>query len=109
MSKARVASKSASKQQKSNKKVPKDRALDIAFGAVVRRMRYQKGWTQEQLTWEIKTDRAFISEIERGVRGATINMLFRIAKGFDVTPHHLIEETERFLQQPTNIDDGHKR
>lgn len=75
-----------------------DRTPDVMFGQVLHRIRLQREMTQEQLAWEIGTERSFISDLERGVKGASVDMLFRLSKGLGVTPSALIQETEHLVK-----------
>lgn len=79
----------------------RDNALttDAAFGVVLRLVRLEKGLTQEQLAWKTGIERAFISELERGVKGASINTLFRLALGLQISPGTLILEAEKKLRE----------
>ncbi len=55
------------------------------LGDRLRELRDNAGISQEQLANEIGLDRTYISGIERGKRNPSIQSLYRIAKGLDVT------------------------
>jgi transcriptional regulator with XRE-family HTH domain len=55
------------------------------LGDRLRELRDEAGISQEQLANEIGLDRTYISGIERGKRNPSIQSLYRIAKGLDVT------------------------
>ena len=59
------------------------RAL-TAFGLAVRRVREEKGYTQEKLAERADLDPTYISGIERGVRNASLLSLVRVAKGLGI-------------------------
>ena len=83
----------------SRKKAPeRDRTPDRVLGDVLRAVRLEKGMTQEQLAWETGVERAFISELERGVKGASVNMLFRLAKGLNTSASDIIEKVEQDIR-----------
>ena len=60
-------------------------------GLNVRRLREEKGWSQEELAFEADMHRTYISGIERGVRNPTIIVLERIATKLEVKPGKLLE------------------
>lgn len=55
------------------------------FGRRVRDLRQQKELSQEQLGFETKLDRTYISGIERGQRNPSLKNIYKIAKALDVT------------------------
>lgn len=90
--------------RKSSKAKPKselhrDRSADIAFGTILRRYRLERGFTQEQLAWETKIERAFISELERGVKGPSLLTIMRLARVLQVLPGDLVNEAEGMLSK----------
>ncbi len=68
----------------------RDRITNRKFGEALRRARLGRGMTQEQLSWATGVERAFISELERGVKGASVNMLFKLAEGLGIRPSELL-------------------
>jgi|GEM_PF-362208 len=67
-----------------------DPLLSAAVGGILRDLRLSRALTQEQLAWETGIERAFISEIERGVKGVSLTMLYRLAVGLSVKPQKII-------------------
>lgn len=61
-----------------------------AFGAAVRRVREEKGWSQEDLGFEAELDRTYVSGIERGVRNPTLAIVWRLARALKVAPSRLM-------------------
>lgn len=61
-------------------------------GRNVRRLREEKGWSQEQLAHEAGLHRTYISGIERGVRNPTVVIIARVAKQLGVVPSSLLED-----------------
>tara|TARA_R110002072_G_scaffold64877_2_gene161037 strand:+ start:166 stop:375 length:210 start_codon:yes stop_codon:yes gene_type:complete len=49
------------------------------LGLKVKRLRLEKGWSQEELAFESGLHRTYISGIERGVRNPTVTMVDRLA------------------------------
>lgn len=88
-----------SSKHTSTSKLHRDKAPDIAFGTVLRRHRMARGFTQEQLAWETKIERAFISELERGVKGPSLLTIFRLAEALGIEPGQMVKETNHELQR----------
>lgn len=61
------------------------------LGLNVRRIRAEKGWSQEDLAFESGLHRTYISGIERGIRNPTIVILAKLAETLDVEPGELLE------------------
>jgi transcriptional regulator with XRE-family HTH domain len=68
------------------------RALRRIIGANVRRLRSQRGLTQEQLAELIDSDQPYVSEIEGGLINLTADILQALAVALDVTPRDLCDE-----------------
>ena len=60
-------------------------------GRNLRRLRDERGLSQEELAFEAELHRTYISGVERGVRNPTIEVLAKIAVGLGVQPHRLLE------------------
>jgi transcriptional regulator with XRE-family HTH domain len=65
--------------------------IRLRFGDNVSRLRRQKGWSQEQLAFECKMHRTYISGIERGIRNPTIIVAERIARALGIKAGVLME------------------
>jgi len=72
----------------------KGQAFRFEFGRVVRKHRREKGLSQEELADRCGLHRTYISEIERGLKAASLLSLMRIAGALDVPAYLLIKETE---------------
>lgn len=59
-------------------------------GLNIKRLRQEKGWSQEKLAFETELHRTYISGLERGVRNPTIVVLAKIAKVFAVPTRELL-------------------
>ena len=62
------------------------------FGSTVRRLRLRRAMTQEALAHEIDISSNYLSDVERGRRNITINLLFKLAAGLGVSPNDLFDE-----------------
>lgn len=68
-------------------------AVDIRkrLGRNLRRLREEKGWSQETYAEEAGIHRTYVSDIERGARNPTILVLEKLAAPFGVTASQLLE------------------
>lgn len=64
-------------------------------GINVRRIREERGWSQEELAFESGLHRTYISGVERGVRNPTVLVLHELAQALKVTPARLLEVPKR--------------
>jgi transcriptional regulator with XRE-family HTH domain len=53
-------------------------------GRNLRRLRNEKGWSQEELAFRAKVDRSYISQLETGTYSASVTMLGKLAKALGV-------------------------
>ncbi len=60
--------------------------LEQAFGVNVRRVRKERGLTQEGLAHEAQIDVSYLAQIERGERNPTLSLVQRIADALGVGP-----------------------
>lgn len=61
-------------------------------GENVRRLRLERGLTQEQLAFEAQIDLTYMGGIERGQRNPSLLVIARIAKSLQVKPVDLVAE-----------------
>jgi transcriptional regulator with XRE-family HTH domain len=57
----------------------------------LRRLREEKGWSQERYADEANIHRTYVSDLERGARNPTIMVVEKLARPFDVTPGSLLD------------------
>lgn len=55
----------------------------------LRRLRAEKGWSQEELADRAGLHRTYVSGVERGVRNPTITIVAALAKALGVPPAEL--------------------
>jgi len=70
---------------KSEDKIVRDLALRI------RKLRSEKGWSQERLAEEAAIHRTYLGGIERGLRNPALRNLLKIATALGVSMHELFE------------------
>ena len=61
-----------------------------ASGLRIQNLRKEAGMTQEQLAERINTSHSMITKIERGAKGASIDLLIELSILFDTTLDYLI-------------------
>ena len=61
-------------------------------GLNLKRIRKERGWSQEELAFESGLHRTYISGIERGARNPTVMILARIAETLSVSVSELVKE-----------------
>jgi transcriptional regulator with XRE-family HTH domain len=75
-------------------------AVDQAFGRVLRNLRKQVGLSQESLGLASGSGRTFVSQLERGERGASLKTLFRLAAVLGEPPAGIVHRVEVELSKP---------
>ncbi|WP_031440211.1 helix-turn-helix domain-containing protein [Sphingomonas sp. FUKUSWIS1] len=61
------------------------------LGENVRRLRKERGLSQEELAFQAGMKRSYLSDIERGTRNPSVRALERIAEALAVAPDMLIK------------------
>lgn len=68
--------------------------IEKIFGEELRKIREQKGLSQEQLGFESEYHRTYISQLERGQKSTSLKAVFRIAHALGVAPSELVSRVE---------------
>jgi transcriptional regulator with XRE-family HTH domain len=63
----------------------------MLLGANVRRLRLEKGVSQEVLALDAGMKRSYVSDLERGTRNPTVRALGRLAQALGVEPCELLK------------------
>lgn len=56
--------------------------VNRAIGNTVRRLRKEKGWTQEELAKNCEFSSVYVAQIETAIRGASVSSVLILAKTF---------------------------
>jgi transcriptional regulator with XRE-family HTH domain len=72
-------------------------SIEVVFGRHLRKIREEKGFSQEELAFRSNLDRTYISLLERGKRRPTINTIFALAMPLDVIPSDMVKMIESDL------------
>lgn len=67
----------------------------MRFGELVRRLRQERGYSQEDFSFRVGLHQTYVSSIERGERNATIGTAHRIAEALGITLSSFFGELER--------------
>ena len=62
------------------------------FGAKLRSLREQHGWSQEEFADRAGMHRTYVSSIERGIRNPTLSVLERLAKALGISIAALLDK-----------------
>jgi transcriptional regulator with XRE-family HTH domain len=60
------------------------------FGATVRRLRTERGWTQEDLADAARLTTTYVGQVERGDKVPSLSVVLRLARGLSVAPAELL-------------------
>lgn len=58
----------------------------------MRRLRAERGWSQERLAEEAGLNRTYLSAVERSEQNISIDNLYRVAVGLDVESWVLLQD-----------------
>jgi transcriptional regulator with XRE-family HTH domain len=69
----------------------------VLLGEEIRRARLAVGVTQEELAYEVKLDRTYISHLENGHKSPTVDVILRLCQPLGISASTLIAQVERSL------------
>ena len=70
------------------------RSLPMTFGKAVRRLRTERGFSQEKFALKARISRTYMSEIERGATMVSLESIARIAKALGLTMGALLRHVD---------------
>jgi transcriptional regulator with XRE-family HTH domain len=73
------------------------------LGQVVKKTRWRRGLTQEQLSDASGIHVNHISGIERGIRSPSVIVLFQLSRGLGISPVEIVEQVETGIRE--SVDD----
>ncbi len=65
------------------------------FGELVRRLRSEQGYSQEEFAFRVGLHQTYVSSVERGERNVTIGTADKIARALGTSLSELFAELER--------------
>ena len=69
--------------------------LRETFATNLRRLRNAKGWSQDELAYEAKISRSYLSQIEKGVYHVSISVIGKLAHALDAEPDEFLKRAKR--------------
>jgi transcriptional regulator with XRE-family HTH domain len=78
--------------------MPGRKRSSIRLGEELRLARQASGLSQEQLAFDAKRDRTYISHLENGHKSPTLDVLLRICQVLNVAASELVGRVERSLE-----------
>ncbi|KKW15845.1 MAG: helix-turn-helix protein [Parcubacteria group bacterium GW2011_GWC2_49_9] len=66
--------------------------INIQLAILVREMRKERGWTQEELANKSKCHRTYICMVERARKNATLGMIYKIASAFEIDSNFFLRK-----------------
>jgi len=70
---------------------------EAAFGRSLKRLRQERGLSQERLSEMSGCDRSYISLLESGINSPSLSMIFQLATALKARPSVLLAEIEEEL------------
>lgn len=74
------------------------RTPQIAFGAVLRQLREQAGYSQDSFAHATGYHRNYIGQLERGEKSPSLSALFNLSQALDRLPSQLLPLVEKQLR-----------
>ena len=69
--------------------------IRIAFGTVLRKMRKDRGWSQEEMAHRAGIAMRYVSLLECNKRQPTISTLYLLSKAMEISMAEFVEEIEK--------------
>jgi transcriptional regulator with XRE-family HTH domain len=73
--------------------------LRQTFAANLRRLRHEKGLSQEQLAYEADVNRTYVSKIEKGSTYVGLEIISKFAAVLNVEPAELLKKPPRVAKR----------
>ncbi len=74
--------------------------LRSCFAQVIARRRIRQGWSQADLAGYCGLERSYVSRLEKGIRTPSLDVIFRFAEAFGISPQTLVKEVKVALERP---------
>lgn len=73
--------------------------LNESFANVLKRLRIQKGFSQEELAFKANLHRTYISQLERGLKSPTLNTISNLADVLDVSLTQFVKSIQEDMKE----------
>ena len=70
------------------------------FATNLRRLRHEKGLSQDHLAYEAEVSRSYLAQLEKGVYYASLKIIGRLADALGVEPAELLRAPHPRLRNP---------
>jgi transcriptional regulator with XRE-family HTH domain len=70
-------------------------ALAARFGRAVRRLRHERGYSQEDFADLVGVHRTYMGSVERGEKVSTLDTVDKLANGLGITLVQLFQEVQK--------------
>jgi transcriptional regulator with XRE-family HTH domain len=68
---------------------------EALFGTEIARLRRRVGISQEELGFRAEVHRTYISQLERGLKSPTLNVILRLSRALQASASRLVAAVER--------------
>ncbi len=68
-----------------------------AFGKALQEIRKKRGFSQLDVSTASDLDRAYMSELERGLKNPSLETIFRLADAIGISATELVKKTSEFM------------
>ena len=82
----------AGKLSDAPRRVRKTIRPETAIGSLIREMRLEKGWSQEDLAAAADIDRTYVSLLERFQRDPSLSVVMQLASAFGIAPDAFVKK-----------------
>lgn len=82
------------------------KALARKFGALVQRLRSERGFSQDTYAHACSLERVHVGKIERGEVNVTVATTLKLVRGLDLTLPGFFSELEKEIQSTDEEDRG---
>ena len=73
--------------------------IDKSFATILRRLRVEKGLSQEEFGFEADLHRTYVSQLERGLKSPSLKTLHKIANTLGIS----LTELMALVEQESNV------
>ena len=73
--------------------------LRDTFATNLRRLRHEKGLSQDDLAYEAEISRSYLAQLERGVYFASLKIVGRLAEALRVEPADLLKRPPQSIRR----------
>lgn len=77
----------------------KNSLLETEIGHLLRKLREEKGWSQEELADRCNIHRTYVSQLERGLKSPTIRLFWTICECLSIKPKDFLCDIEKVLER----------